>query len=230
MSGTLGEVLAIVPARGRSRRLPRKHLRKLAGRPLIDWTLEAARRASRIDRIVVSTDDQRIIACARRMGVDVPVVRPGELARDDTPGIEPILHMVEWLAEHERYRPHIVVVLQATSPLRTAEDIDAALDLMVSRRTEAVVSVSPAPCQASWLRHVDAGGRLGSSACETDDEAMHVVNGALYATTRANLLATRSVYADPTYAYVMPRERGVDIDTAYDWAVAECFMRLKERP
>jgi CMP-N-acetylneuraminic acid synthetase len=216
-------VLAIVPARGQSRRLPGKNLRPLAGRPLLAWTVDAARAASTIDRVVVSTEDEVVAACALEHGAEVPVLRPSALAHDATPGIDPILHMVEWLGDHQGYRPRLVVVLQPTSPLRTAADIDACIALLDDKAGEAVVSVSPTPFPLSWLRLVDEQQRLVTVPGAMPHDG-YVINGAVYLTSRRNLLETRSTYAEPTFAYVMPRERGLDIDTAFDFAIAEWLL------
>lgn len=220
-------VLAIVPARGGSKRLPRKNLRPLAGKPLMAWTLDAARAAASLGRIVVSTEDDEIAACAVACGADVPIRRPADLAADETPGIEPILHMVRWLEEHEGYRPDLVMVLQPTSPLRTAGDIDASVELLRAKHGEAVVSVCESPFPGSWLRTVDDAGRLGGWTPVTPTQAAYVLNGAVYLTTREVLLARHDTYADPTWAYVMPRERSVDIDSAFDFELAEWLVRRR---
>ena len=123
-------VLAVVPARGGSKRLFRKNVQPLAGKPLVAWTIEAARAARSIVRVVVSTEDDEIAKCAVAHGAEVPIMRPAELAADETPGIEPILHMVRWLETQEGYCPDVVMILQPTSPLRTSDDIEASLALM----------------------------------------------------------------------------------------------------
>src|SRR5690349_8046730 len=122
----MSDVLAVIPARGGSKSIPRKNLAALAGKPLIVWTIEAASASQCLTRVVVSTDDPEITAVAAAAGAEVPFVRPAELAQDETPAIEPILHAVDWLDQHEGYRPDFVMILQPTSPLRQAEDIDAA--------------------------------------------------------------------------------------------------------
>jgi CMP-N-acetylneuraminic acid synthetase len=112
----MAEVLAVIPARGGSKGIPRKNLRSVAGRPMIAWTIEAALRAECVARVVVSTDDEEIAEVARAAGADVPLMRPVELACDDVPGIAPILHMVEALGGGFPW----TAVLQPTSPLRSA--------------------------------------------------------------------------------------------------------------
>src|SRR5207247_4427078 len=121
------DVLAVIPARGGSKAVPHKNLRRVGGRPLIGWTIDAARAATSLSRVVVSTDSDDIAAVAIAEGAEVPTRRPASLAADDTAGVEPVLHMVEWLRDHQRYEPDVVVVLQPTSPLRKAGDFVAAV-------------------------------------------------------------------------------------------------------
>lgn len=116
-------VLAIIPARGGSKGVPRKNIRDVAGKPLIAWTIEAANQSLLVDRVVVSTDDQEIADTAVRWGAEVPFLRPIELAQDSTPGILPVIHMLTEILPHY----DLVVLLQPTSPLRSVEDIDGAI-------------------------------------------------------------------------------------------------------
>ena len=134
------EILGLIPARGGSKALPHKNIRQFAGKPLIAWTIETALACPMLDRTIVSTDDPEIADVSRHWGAEVPFLRPAELARDDTPGIEPVLHAVRWLGENEGYRPDYVMVLQPTSPLRTTEDIEAAIQLARDRQADGVVS------------------------------------------------------------------------------------------
>jgi CMP-N,N'-diacetyllegionaminic acid synthase len=215
--------VAIIPARGGSRRLPRKNVRPLAGRPMIAWTIDAALHVPAIDRVIVSTDDDEVAACAIQFGAEVPVRRPPELARDDTPGVVPVLHMVEWLEAHEQYRPDAVLLLQPTSPLRTAEDIEASLAAMTAHGSDSVVSVTPLPFPADWIREIDGEGRLRQPAAALGRTAV-VLNGAIYGAIRTMLLATRSTYGASTRAYIMPADRSIDVDSAVDFQLAECLM------
>jgi CMP-N-acetylneuraminic acid synthetase len=138
--------------------------------------------------------------------------------------------MVKWLEANEGYRPDIVVVLQPTSPLRTSEDIDASLALMDSKRGEAVVSVCPLPFPAEWLTTVDDQSRMAGWTFAGAAQDLYVPNGAVYASTRDVLLRTRDTYADPTWAYVMPRERSVDIDSMFDFELAEWLLTRNGSP
>lgn len=218
-------------------RVPSKNIRPVGGRPLIAWTIEAARAAASVTRIVVSTDSREIAEVAKQCGADVPMLRPPELARDDTPGVAPVIHAVEWLDEHERYRPECVILLQPTSPLRIAEDIEGALALLWARAAGAVVSVCPAPYPSTWWKQVGQDGRLldmpGAEAGPPPDDdvsSAYVLNGSVYIVRRETLMARRSLYDERTYAYVMPIERSLDVDSLWDVYVADLVLsdRLRQ--
>lgn len=228
----MSEILAIIPARGGSKGLPRKNIRPVAGQPLIAWTVRAAQRATSITRVVVSTDDEEIAKTARQFGAEVPFLRPAELARDETPQTPPLEHALQWLAEKENYHPEIVVMLQPTSPLRTAEDIDLTIETLVARTADAVVSVYPAKQHPFWTKLIDAEGRLRPFIPNTpatilrrqDLPAAYSLNGAVYAVKTEVLLRCHTLFPDNLFPYVMPAERSLDIDTLQDLHVADLLL------
>lgn len=203
----------------------------MAGRPLIAWTIEAALGAGVLERLVVSTDDEEIAAVARSFGAEVPFRRPAELAQDGTPGIDPVLHALDWLEENEGYRPDYVLLLQPTSPLRTSRDIAGVVAVAAANQADAVVSVTPAGDHPYWMKSVTQDGRLDNFlsfdttyACRQDLPPAHAINGAAYLVQPAVLRRHRSFYTDRTFAYVMPRERSIDIDTVFDFKLAELIV------
>lgn len=226
--------LAVIPARGGSKRVPRKNVLPLAGKPLIAWTIEAALAAQCVDRVIVSTDSPEIAETSRQFGALVPFMRPDELCRDETPGIEPIIHAACWLEEHEGFRPDWTMLLQPTSPFRTAQDIDAAVRFAEERNADSAVSVCVTHHHPCWMKSIDAAGRL-SDFLPTSDHykrqqdlpPIYVLNGALYLVRRDVLLKRRTFYSDDTVGYVMPEERSLDIDTPWDMHVAELIMRAR---
>ena len=137
----------MIPARGGSKGIPRKNLAILAGRPLIAYTVDAARASSGLTRVMVSTEDDEIAGVTRRLGVEVPFLRPARLAADETPILDVLTDLVASLEQRERYRPDILVLLQPTSPFRRAGHIDAAIDLLRSSGADSVVTVVPVPHQ-----------------------------------------------------------------------------------
>lgn len=229
-------VLAIIPARGGSKSIPRKNLQLAAGRPLIAWTIDAARRSRSLDRIIVSTDDAEIASVAREWGAEVPMLRPADLARDDTPGLDPVLHAVSWLGDREGYQPDLVMLLQPTSPLRTAADIDAAIDLFVQRQALALCSVSPNLHPASWSSRLSRDGVLVDFRPDSDEpasrqaaETLYEQNGAIYIVDRSHLLRNRTLYAPETLAYVMPADRSIDVDDASQLAAVDALLSRVQR-
>jgi CMP-N,N'-diacetyllegionaminic acid synthase len=152
-----GGVLALIPARGGSKGIPRKNVMEIAGKPLIAWSILQALESARITRVVVSTDDAEIASVAEQWGAEVPFVRPSEYAQDSSPDIDVFRHAFECLAQSEAYEPEMVVHLRPSGPVRRVEDIDAAVDLLASQpEADAVRSVSPArqtPYKMWRLRH-----------------------------------------------------------------------------
>lgn len=224
-------MLALIPARGGSKGVPGKNVRQVAGKPLIAWTIEAARQAACIDRVVVSSDDAGILDVARAWGAQTPFVRPAELARDETPGIDVVLHALQQLAGVAW-----VVLLQPTSPLRTAQDIDAAFALCQERGASACVSVTEAATPPWWMFRMSDEGRLRSFLPEgerpqrrQDAPPLYALNGAVYVARADWLRRTRSFLTDETAAYVMPPERSIDIDTPLDLTIAACLLRERLR-
>lgn len=217
-------VLAVIPARGGSKGLPGKNILPVAGRPLLDWTVCAARDARSIDRTVLSSDDALIIETARRLGCDVPFIRPHELATDTAETVDVVLHALEMAPGYD-----VVVVLQPTSPLRTSQDIDAACALWVGSGAPACVSVSPVAQSPYWMYRMDPANRLEPIIPESlprsrrqDLPEVVALNGAIYVADAAWLRATRRFVTERTVAYVMPTERALDIDTATDF---EAFVK-----
>ena len=215
-------VLGLITARGGSKGVPRKNLCPVGGRLLIDWTIDAALKAGRLDRVVVSTDDPEIAQAARNAGGDTPFLRPAELARDETPHIDVVLHALDWLSERgDEYE--YVVLLQPTSPLRTAADIDDAVDLAVRRDADAVVSVVETHDHPYLTRRMTEDGTLAEFVhCDIayprrqDLPAAYALNGAVFVNRRETLMGSGSFCPPGALAYVMPPERSLQIDTLWD--------------
>lgn len=218
-------ILALIPARGGSRRVPGKNLAVVGGRPLIAWTIEAARHARSITRVVVDTDSPAIAEVARQWGAEVPYLRPPELATDEATSLDVVRQALDRLAA-EGFEPQWVCLLQPTSPLRRAHDIEAAVALALNGGADAVVSVTPRPMPAAWHRRLGDRGQLQQPAA--GDDATHVLNGAIYL-ARSDVLRTQGTWYTPrTLGYVMPVERSLDIDTPWDMRLARGVMRAEE--
>jgi len=224
-------VLGLIPARGGSKGVPRKAVRPLAGKPLIGWTIEAALASEGLERVAVTSEDAEIIEVATAFGADVPFVRPAELAADDSPGMDSVIHALRWLEREEGYAPQWVMLLQPTSPLRTSGDIDAVVRLAIERGGDSVVSVTEAADHPWWTKRLDEQGRLhdfvdrtGGAVRRQELPAAYALNGAIYLALREQLLRQRSWYSERTSAYVMPPERSLDIDTPWDFQLADLVL------
>lgn len=223
--------LAVVPARGGSKGVVGKNVADVAGRPLIAWTVAAALACRLQPRVVVTTDCPAIARVSREWGAEVPFLRPAELARDETPGVLPILHALQWLEDNEGYRPETVLCLQPTSPLRTAEDIDRAFEVLGETGADSVVSVAEADPHPFLVKRLGPGGRLVDFAAweapvgrRQDFPPAYALNGAIYLTRADVLRATGTLFPENTVAHVMPRERSLDIDTPWDLYLARLVL------
>lgn len=221
-------VLGVISARGGSKRLPRKNLRPLGGKPLIAWTIEAARGSRYLDRVVLSSDDAEIIRVARQWNCEAPFVRPAELASDQAAGVGPVLHALEMLPDYA-----LVVLLQPTSPLRTAADVDACIEACVERGAPACVSVRVADQSPYWMFTLDAGRTLkplmgGKLPERSQDLApVYLLNGAVYVARTSWLREHRDFISPQTIAHVMPAERSADIDDARDFEYVESLIQAR---
>ena len=225
------KILCILPARGGSKGIPRKNVKSLAGKPLIAWTITSALNLPAIDRLLVSTDDLEIAETARAWGAEVPFMRPEELSSDTAKSIEVVFHALEWLKNRENYVPDCVLLLQATSPLRSTTDIQAAIDLQKEKGASAVVSVCELPHPLSWVRELGPDGKI-LPPTETqlvtrrqDARSLYQLNGALYLIQTAVLEKERTFLPENTYAHIMPLERSLDIDTPWDFYLADLILR-----
>ncbi len=221
---TTKQILAIIPARGGSKGVPRKNIRPLAGKPLICYTIEAAKRACLVNRIVVTTDDDEIATVSRKAGAEV-VRRPAELALDTSPTEPALLHALGVLKESEGYEPYAVVLLQPTSPLRGAKRIDEAVQKLLSTGADAVLSV----CES---QHYNLCATLdGDRYCPfydynnrprtQDVENRYRENGAIYVTRTEVLIQHQNRLAGDVRAIVMNIVESIDIDSEEDFALAE---------
>jgi CMP-N-acetylneuraminic acid synthetase len=229
------KILAIIPARGGSKSVPKKSITLLMGKPLLAYTCEAALASARTTRVVLSTDDGEIASVGRACGVEVPVMRPAELAQDTTLILPVLQHILCWLQDHEGYSPEITVLLQPTSPLRTGRHIDEAVDLLAASGADSVVSVVEVPHQfnpVSVLK-IEGGalvpflpGEGGRVQRRQEKPRVYARNGpAVYVTwTRRLFLPDAHLYAGVCRPYVMDAKDSIDIDTSDDLAMAELVL------
>ena len=221
-------VLGLVPARGGSKGLPDKNIKPLAGRSLLDYAAQAARASGVIDRVVLSTDSPRIADEGRRVGLDVPFMRPPELAQDDTPMLPVIEHAVGELSRRG-WTPEIVVLLQPTSPLRTPAHIRRAVEELRASEADSVVTVVELPRHLSpdYVMRIEDGRLVpflpeGARVTRRQDARPSFVrDGTVYTFWRRTLDRERSIYGQRCRPLVVPAHESLTIDTPEDWAEAE---------
>lgn len=226
-------ILALIPARGGSKGVPRKNIRDVGDKPLIAWSIEAAIQSARLDRVIVTTDDVEIAAIAQQYGAEVPFTRPSVLAQDQTTSADVVIHALDWLSTHQNYNPDLILLLQPTSPLRSTADIDAAIDLLQEKRASSIVSVCEAHPHPYWAKKVDDDGKLSEffplDQTHTQRQTLppaYSVNGAIYLVDCRQFITHKSFYLTPSYAYFMPRSRSIDVDTEWDLQIADFALRV----
>ena len=215
--------LAIIPARGGSKRLPKKNILNLAGKPLIAWSIEAGLNSKYIDKVIVTSDDDEILTISEKYGADT-IKRPGKLASDTATTFDAIKHTVD---NSEKY--DYIVLLQATSPLRDEKHIDEAIELLESKNADAVVSVCEMDHSPLWSNTLDDSlsmkGFLRDEVLNKrsqDLERYYRLNGAIYICETNKLLEKKSFFLkDNVFAYEMDRKSSIDIDEELDFKMAE---------
>ncbi|ABB40051.1 N-acylneuraminate cytidylyltransferase [Oleidesulfovibrio alaskensis G20] len=229
-------LLGLITARGGSKRVPRKNLRIVGGKPLIAWTVEEACKCSLLDSVVVSTDDEEIASVAHRFGALRPFMRPADLAGDATPHIDCVFHALESLKMVGFSSFDAVVLLQPTSPLRLAEDIEGVVNTAMKTGAEAVVSVSESVEHPYFSRLMDAQGILSPVVLQNmayprkqDLEKTYFINGSIYFNTVESLCRDRTFYPDRLHGYVVPLERSLQVDSDYELNIADLLLSQRSR-
>lgn len=228
------KVLGLVTARGGSKGLPGKNVRLLSGKPLIAWTIDAAKAAECLDAIVVSTDDLAIADAARQAGAEVPFMRPEELSGDTASSIDVVLHAIDVLAASGRHFD-IVVLLEPTSPLREPSDIDQGLARLVESGAGSIVSVCRVESMhpAFIFRREDSDrlrpylDRQPTGLRRQDIEPLYFLEGTLYASYIDVLRAQRSFYHENTIGYEVPKWKSLEIDDIDDFKMLEALIEMK---
>lgn len=231
-------VVAIIPARAGSKRLPGKNILELAGLPMISWTILAARQSQYIDRIVVTTDSQEIATIAEQAGAEVPFIRPPSLADDSASSVDVIAHCLDFLATQKNDCFPIFVLLQPTSPLRDAACIDEAFGIFRQRSADSVVSVTSESHRPEWTSTLTSEGALDNfysalygSEKRNLDGPLYRLNGAIYV-CRAERFSSerRLLFPTRSFGYPMPVEKSVDVDTLFDFKMAQMLLNIMNSP
>jgi len=224
------DILAVIPARGGSKGVPRKNIRLLVGKPLIAYSIEAARGSKYVSRLIISTEDEEIERISKNLGAEV-ISRPQELAKDNVPTVDVVLHVLDVLREREKYIPDVVIALHPTSPLRTSMDIDGAVEKFLNcQDCLSLISVTEFEKPPFWALKIENGyispvfGEKYFKMMRQELPKTYKPNGAIFMATPKVLYRYRTFYTPKTLAYIMPPERSVDIDTEFDFILAEYIL------
>ncbi len=230
------EILALIPARGGSKGIPRKNIRSFAGYPLIAWSIAAAKQAACVTRVIVSTDDEEIAAVAREYGAETPFLRPAEFAQDQTTDLPVFEHALQWLEENENYQPEIVIQLRPTSPIRPKDCVDSAVKILMEHEdADCVRGVVPAGQNPHKMWRFAGEDQPMKPLLEVDGIAepynaprqilppVYWQTGHIDAIRVATIKQKHSLTGDVIYPLVIDPRYTVDIDTLSDWAKYEAL-------
>lgn len=226
--------LAIIPARGGSKRIPRKNIRPFHGKPIIAWSIEAALRSGCFDAVVVSTDDEEIAAVARQHGATTPFLRPEALSGDHAPTVPVVRHAIDWFAMHDR-PPGQVCCIYATAPFVRAADLQRGLTVLTTSGADYAFSATSYPFPIQRAIRVDAQGQVSMFSPESfgvrsqDLEPAFHDAGQFYWGTSVAWRTNDLIFSPTSRAVLMPRRQVQDIDTLEDWEIAELLFTV-QRP
>ncbi len=216
---------ALIPARGGSKGIKRKNIKNFCGKPLIYWSIRIALESELIDRVIVSTEDFEIAEIAKSFSAEIPFIRPSELSKDDVSGIAPVLHALENLPEIDD-----LILLQPTSPLRRLKDIEDIFQKRLKFQSDSAVSITKSTKNMDIFFQLSRENKLISLSNNVNIKPRqlypdnYILNGSMYLSTRESIMNNRSLITDRTVGYKMPAEYSIDIDSYFDWEIAEYLM------
>lgn len=222
-------VLAVIPARGGSKRFPRKNIATLGGKPLIAWSILAAKGAKMITETIVSTDDEEIASVATQWGGTVPFMRPARLAGETVRNSETLIHAVEWFRENHGQEFDIVLLLQPTSPLRRAEHIDAAVDALWASDAWTVASVTgPHKKRDVVIKKITPEGRLENYYADDPNDGYYRYNASIYGMRTDYLLENRRFTSEREIPLIMSAVHSIDVDDVLDGYIVDAAVKYLE--
>lgn len=221
-------MIAIIPARGGSKGVKKKNIRSLGGKPLIHWTINAAMKANGVSRVILSTEDNEIAELCRPTGIEIPFMRPKKLAQDNSLAIDTYIYTLEKLTNEFQYDKDEFIVLLPTNPFRDSIDIENAINIFYDKKADSVVSCCKLNYSSNWIFQVDQKGLIKKNEQQLknrqDEELNYLPNGGIFILKNSIIKSSYNYYSDKTYAYVMPEERSLDIDTENDFRFAEFLV------
>ncbi|MCM3040927.1 acylneuraminate cytidylyltransferase family protein [Paenibacillus motobuensis] len=228
----MSKILAVITARGGSKGIPLKNIKLLNNIPMINYTIEAALQCRCIDEVIVSTDHNEIADISIKAGAQVPFIRPAELSTDYAKSIDVVIHAIKHYEKENNTKISHLILLQPTSPLRTAEDIDNAWEIYLNAEADSLQSVVETNDHPYYLREIRDGllvnynkEELRKDLRRQDLELLYRVNGAIYIANRDLIMNCRTFVGDKNAAYIMSRERSIDIDDMLDFRLAKMLFK-----
>jgi len=228
------KILAIIPARGGSKRIPKKNIKLLAGKPLIAYSINKALNSKYIDRVLVSTDDSLIAVISKKYGAEVPFIRPKRLSKDTSLTVDALRHAVSFI-EKTGYQPEIIVLIQATTPLIRVADIDKTIKKLFKDKVNSCFTVREVSERPEWMYRVRNNKissyikNISEEKRRRDKEKLAIENGGVYVMTRDILMKNKqNIDRDSMSAVFMPKERSIDIDEPIDFIIVEALIKKLE--
>lgn len=228
-------VVCVIPARGGSKGLPGKNIKNLCGKPLIAHTIEQARQSKYIDRVIVSTEAEEIARISLEFGAEVPFTRPMELAGDSIATVDVLLHAINWFENEDRYLFDIFTLLHVTTPLRSVEDIDNSIALLVEEKADNIFSVAEAHRNPYFnMIEINKNGyaalvKQGNFTTRQAAPLVYDMNSSIYVWWKELLKEKKKIFLEKTKIYIMPKERSIDIDDNIDFKIAEIMMGERKK-
>jgi len=229
-------ILAIIPARKGSKGLPLKNLQKLAGKPLIEYTIQSAKKSKKIDRIIVSTDSENIAKTAKKLGAEVPFLRPKNIAKSNSPAVDYVKHALKFLASKEKYVPDIVIILQPTSPIRKEGMIDKSILILKKSRASCVISATKIKTHPYFSFRYD--GKKYLKPFKSDFQkyfqrqkfpVLYYPSGGVYTFWNQTIKKYNSIYGPRIKPLIIDQEDSIDVDSLYDLFISEMrFLSWKK--
>ena len=230
------DILTIIPARGGSKGVPRKNIRRLSGKPLIAYTIESALSSKYIDRVIVSTEDEEIAKISEKCGADVPFIRPPELSTDTAKSIDVVKHAIIEMENFLKKKYSVIIFLEPPAPFRTNYDIDNCIDLFYKNTPGSVVSICEGnkyhpnlmkKIEDNYLIPYDKTNYAEGTPRQLLKPTVYMINGCIYVIQRDNVM-DGDFYGEPILPYIMPYERSINIDTLLDWHTAEALINSQK--
>jgi CMP-N,N'-diacetyllegionaminic acid synthase len=226
-------ILAIIPARGGSKRIPNKNVRNFLGMPLVAYTIKLARACDFIDRVMVDTDSLKVAKIAREFKAETPWLRPKKLAQDNSKVVKSILYDLDQFKKRENYQPDYVIILQTTSPLLEIKDIKECWQMMENTKADTVLTICPTHPRLYYLDKkqniILANGRENQSTNIQAWRPAYILNGFVYIVKTSALLKEKSIITNNTKALICDKWRSIDLDEMEDWALAEYIYKNRKK-